>query len=528
MTATNPLWRLRRVGAALLLGTLLAGTLPIVTGCAPMEPASKLDRHDSHALATPEATRIGRAIAADAPAHPGLSAFRLLDDGMEAFLLRIAMCEMADRTLDVQYYIYHDDNTGRLFTDALLRAADRGVRVRVLIDDLNLPPGSDLIQLDAHANIEVRSYNPFTWRSSMTTRLASGLKEGYRLNRRMHNKSFIVDNALAVIGGRNIADEYFDASPHRDFNDIDLAAAGPTAQAISASFDAYWNSDHAYPIEHLGLHASPTALEELRATLTAHVKAMADSDYARALRETRLAQQLVDRTLDFIWATAEFTVDNPDKVVEGLDRESAHPMSVIFRHARRAQREFMIMSPYFIPGEEGVALFRELRERGVAVRILTNSMEATDVAAVFGGYSPYRKQLLDLGVELYELKPMGGAPPPGKAVLFSSSLASLHSKAFIVDREIVTVASLNMDPRSVNLNTELAVVVDSAALAARVVKRFEHAALPENSYRLRYADDSRDIVWVGREESWTHDPGVSAWRRFVVRILSWLPIEGQL
>lgn len=502
--------------------------LLMVAGCSPMRPASELSRSHTVALATPEQTRLGQALVNDAPDQADLSGFRLLDDGMEAFLLRIAMCEMADRTLDIQYYIYHDDRTGRLMTDALLRAADRGVRIRILIDDLNLTADSDLVQLAAHPSVELRSYNPFTWRANMAARLASGFKEGYRLNRRMHNKSFIVDNSLAIVGGRNIADEYFDASPHRDFNDIDVAVAGPVARAISASFDDYWNSDHAYPIDFLGLQTDRAGLSALRTELRQHQVLMRDSNYAKALRETRLAQQLIERRLDFTWAPAEFTVDKPDKVVTGLDRDSDHPMRVIFRHARQAENELLVMSPYFIPGDEGLALFRELRERGVAVRILTNSMAATDVAAVFGGYSPYRKPLLDMGVELYELKPQGERPPEGKTVLFSSSLASLHSKAFVVDRDEVAIASLNMDPRSVNLNTELAVVIDSPALAERVVKRFEHAALPENSYRLRYRDGTRSIVWEGSDQTWRHDPEMSRWRRALVRVLSWLPIEGQL
>lgn len=506
---------------------IVCSLLMALAGCSPMRPASDLARNHSTAITDPAETRIGAALAIDSRQYPGQSAFRLLDSGMEAFLLRIAMSEVAERTLDVQYYIYEDDKTGRLVTDSLLRAADRGVRVRILLDDLNLTAASDLVTLNAHPNVEVRSFNPFSWRGNMALRFASGLKQGYRLNRRMHNKSFIVDNTLAIVGGRNIADEYFAASPLRDFNDMDIAAAGPIAHEISASFDNYWNSDFAYPLAHLDLFASPAAMSDLRHKLREHLERMASSGYAKALRETQLAQQLFDRSFDFIWAEAELVVDPPEKVVTGLDRDRYHPMKAIFRHARAADDEFLVMSPYFIPAKEGVALFRKLRERGIAVRVLTNSMAATDVAAVFGGYAPYRRELLELGVEMYELKPDGAPPSADEEPLFGSSLASLHTKAFTVDRETVTIASLNMDPRSVNLNTELALVVHSHALAKRVVDRFLSAIQPANSYQLELTD-SGDIVWRDQRQRWTHDPEVGPWRRFFVRVLSWLPIEGQL
>ncbi|MDX9875216.1 MAG: phospholipase D family protein [Spongiibacteraceae bacterium] len=507
-----------------------------LSACAPIRPATELPRQASHALADPAQTRLGQAVQRVGNGRPDESAFRLLDNGMEAFLLRMAMCDVAEHTLDVQYYIYQDDKTGRLFTDALLRAADRGVRVRVLVDDLGLTRSADLIALDQHPQVEVRSYNPFTWRSNTAVRVLNGFKEGIRLNRRMHNKSFIVDNALAIIGGRNIGDEYFHASPERDFNDIDLAIAGPLVPQISVSFDDYWNSAHAYPIAFLGLRAEGGDLDMLRHDLAQHRHNVSDSEWSRALRETRLARQLYERSLRFIWAPAELVVDVPDKVVQGLDRDREHPVAAIYRHARAAEREFTIMSPYFIPGEAGSEFLVELAQRGIDVNVLTNSMQATDVAAVFAGYSPYRKPLLQGGVQVYEFKPRGGREADDQQRLFSSSLASLHSKAFVVDRRTVVITSLNLDPRSVNLNTELAVIVHSEELAERVVRRFEIASDPANSFRLALEGDLTGkrpgrggIVWIDADSQPHYsEPGVSRWRRALVRMLSWLPIESQL
>jgi putative cardiolipin synthase len=512
---------------AILLGALLM----IVAGCATLP--KDVPREPSHAWDKPQETKLGRALVADIAQHPGMSGFHLLGSGMDAFVARMALAEAAERTLDLQYYIFHDDLTGKLILDNILSAADRGVRVRILVDDTTAK-GRDagIAVLSSHPRIEVRIFNPSAGRSSASW-LLSAAADFDRINHRMHNKMFVADNQAGVVGGRNIGDEYFSAREGVNFADLDLLALGPVVQDLSRIFDEYWNSEWAYPIEALHrLTPDHAALEKAREMLTEHRSAARDSEYAKRLRESDLLKRLLAQELPLVWAPAQIVYDRPEKVGGG-DKDSTMRLGPQLRSTvTEVRSELIISSPYFIPGENGIALFKKLREQGVRVRILTNSFAANDVAVVHSGYARYRKDLLKLGVELYEIKPSLVEASEQQQKHFGSSGASLHAKSFVFDRRQLFVGSLNLDPRSLYLNTELGIVVESPELAEKLARQFEELLRPEFSYRLALERTDGDLVWVseenGREVRATRDPEVGFWRRFSTWFLSLFAPESML
>ncbi len=497
-----------------------------LTGCAhpvPSEPPPRTSAWDR-----PQETSLGRRAAPRLTAHPGLSALYSLGPGLDAFAARILLIEAAERAVDVQYYIFHDDVTGRIFLSVLLAAADRGVRVRLLLDDLGSAGMDPLIAAaDAHPNLEVRLFNPL--RRGALLRPLDLMSRPFRLNHRMHNKMLAVDGVGAVVGGRNIGDEYFDAAEGVNFADLDLLAFGPVLPQLGESFDLYWNGRYAVPASTFGsLRADRDALDALRAELAEHVEEHRDSPYAERLRSSTLVLDVADGKLEVTWAPTRAVADLPEKIeARGADLERtllSKRLGPLFDDARS---ELLIVSPYFIPGDSGTDYLRAARERGVRVRILTNSLAATDVPAVHAGYKGYRKSLLEAGVELYELKRGGQAFREAKrSGLLGSSSASLHAKTFGFDRRTVFVGSLNLDPRSVDLNTELGLVVESAELAERQAIGFEKLTGPEFAWRLSL-DEGR-LVWEAGDERRTHEPDTSWWARFSVGLLALLPIEGQL
>jgi putative cardiolipin synthase len=499
-----------------------------------LQPATAYPRSESFACDSREDTTFGRMVAAESARHPGKSGFRLLANGMEAFLMRAVLAELAERTLDLQYYIFRNDDTGGLLTEALIHAADRGVRVRLLVDDLNLVAREDEVSaLDSHPGIEVRIFNPFIARAgSPLARLAGFLAHPVRLNRRMHNKSFIADNQCAIVGGRNIGDEYFDANRDFGFGDLDVFAVGPVTHEISASFDVYWNSAFAYPLGAVGFRASATGwMDRLRARLSGHLNRMRETDYAKGLRETDLAKQLIERRLSIEWARAKLIVDVPEKV-EGRADSGALPIEQLRALAEKAAGEVILVSPYFVPGREGVTALCQLRSRGVRVRILTNSLASSDVAAVHAGYSRYRAALLEGGIEIHEFKPILPTRRKSRRIIFGSAWSSLHAKIYVFDRKRAIIGSLNLDPRSVYLNTELALDVDSSPLAGQIAEAFEELIQPEYSYRVERNPDGGGLTWTSEDDdgevTYFRDPQASIWRRLAVVFLRMLPIEDQL
>ncbi|KVU78152.1 phospholipase [Burkholderia ubonensis] len=509
--------------------------LSLVAACATHPSATTLERTVSHALPADAATPLGDALAAPVAARPGESGFRLLADGAAALQMRIALARAATRTLDMQYYIATEDTTGKLLLGAALYAADRGVRVRMLVDDLNFRDIDRVMAaLNTHPNIEIRVFNPFgASQRDVMQRTAIFFTRIDRFTRRMHNKAMIADNQVAIVGGRNLGDEYFSASPTLQFRDLDVLAAGPVTHDISASFDAYWASGSSYPLRVLNHQTfDPKELDAMRDELRAHWRENAEPYNAKPLNATPLAQQIARGELGLVWAPAEFEADAPDKVAQPTDGYVSPPMRRLAELIRAAQHEFLAFSPYFVPHDAGVKILGDTTARGVRVAILTNSLAATDAVAVQAGYGPYRVPLLRHGVELYEYKARPGRP----RLLGSRSRASLHAKAYVIDRKILVIGSMNLDPRSTHLNTELALVIHSPALAQQVATIFARATQPDESYRVQLAalsgPGASELTWTGTDEgvlrTYHVDPYAGLLRNVLTGVFMLLPVDDQL
>jgi putative cardiolipin synthase len=474
---------------------------------------------------------------ARAKAHPGQSAFTLFASGSDAFALRLQMADSAQRTLDVQYFIFKDDDSGQLLMSALLRAAHRGVRVRLLVDDTEARGQDDRIGLlAAHPNIDVRLYNPFYYRGSIELlRYAELGLTVSRLNYRMHNKLFVVDNSIAVVGGRNVGDEYFDSGADLQFGDYDVFALGPITRDLSRSFDEYWNSALAVPVRALfGTLPTGPKLDAMQAQLDAHVAQMRDSEALKQWRSGNPLARLLGTDSAVVWARAQVIADSPDKAgVEGGDAIGSLMGNRLLEAARDVRSELLIVSPYFVPGTKISNLLQSLRERNVRVRVLTNSLLSTDVPVVHAGYRRYRVPLLEEGIDLYEVKPMPGKPSPSGGLLKSPSSGqfSLHAKAYVFDRKRIFIGSANLDPRSLHLNTEIGLIIESPELARQVVARFDAIAQPANSFVLAL-DKNDKLQWKsvkdGKPVVYDTEPGDDRKRALLVDLYATLPLEDQL
>ncbi len=525
-----------------LLHVVVLATTLLVIGCATLPPGLDAPKSASTALAQPETTTLGRRFDALARKHSGQSGFNLLVDGTESFAMRLRIAEKAERTLDVQYFLLQQDVTGQLLLASLLAAADRGVRVRLLLDDeLGIDGDAKIRPLAAHPNIEIRVFNPYVARENLVfLRGVEHLLQAGRLNYRMHNKLFIGDNAVAVTGGRNIGDEYFQASTKLEFGDIDLTVVGPIVRQLSQSFDVYWNDRLAIPVEAQPLgKPSGKDLDACRKALADHMQKQADSDYVRSLpKNDQLAAMMAGKSR-LVWAKAVLAYDTPDKA-SAVNGEQ--PGQLMWRRvamaAASATTDLVVVSPYVVPGASELALIRQLRERGVRVRILTNSLASTDMPIVHTAYRRYRVALLQMGVELYEVRPQPRQPPTtrGLGKSGSSDAFALHAKVFVFDRERAFVGSMNFDQRSLRINTELGLIVDSPQIARDLTTRFDSITQPTNSYQvvLEPADalGVQAVRWVstdgGNAVSFDTEPGVDAVKRGLIETLSLLPFDGLL
>lgn len=517
-----------------------------LSGCASRPEASEVPRTPSYALTQTTETSLGMALAPLLKQHPSLSGLRLVRTGQDAFTQRINLVEAAEKTLDLQYYSMHDDRTGQLLLEAVLRAADRGVRVRILIDDISLKEVNDeLSVLNAHKKIEIRVFNPMTRESQSTlARLGNLITHFNDATRRMHNKALISDNQIAIVGGRNLGDEYFDAGPEFNFNDLDIITAGPVTARISHSFDDYWNNDNAFPIS--ALHppaANPARITDTRNRLKAHWEEVRRSEDRSILRHTNLVERIRNNQFPLTFAKAELAADEPEKIDLPPEAAPSKPAARLDQLLAKANSEFIAVTPYFVPQDDGVQWIKALVDRGIRVRIITNSLASTDVVAVHTGYSRYREDVLNTGAELYELKPVPGAPPD-KKLLGSSSRASLHAKVYVIDRKEVVIGSFNLDPRSIELNTELALVVHSPEIAQEVAQMFEESISPEKSFHLLFSSPGTDqaglnrtnagthLQWVteidGKETIFDSDPEAGFWRNVEDSLFSLWPGDGQL
>jgi putative cardiolipin synthase len=523
--------RIKQPLLALLLLTLLFG------GCTtpnfPHEPSQALPANDS---------AFGRSIQAQVAPHQGQSGFRLFSDSAEAFAVRAELIRNAQSSIDLQYYIVHDGISTRILVSELLVAADRGVRVRILLDDTTSDDLERIIAtLAAHPFIQIRVFNPLhLGRSTVVTRTMGRLFNLSQQHRRMHNKLWVVDNSVAIVGGRNLGDEYFDAEPNRNFTDIDMLSVGPVAEQLGHSFDQYWNSALSKPIEQF-ISVRPTTkdLKNLRTRLNESLEETRKKNHA-------LYQQLMSYTTrprlnnwrrELIWAWNKAMWDAPSKVL--ADGEPAPHLLLTTQLAPELNgvtRELILVSAYMVPGQPGVVYLIRLANAGVSISLLTNSLEATDVPAAHGAYAPYRKTLLKHGVQLFELRRQSGdnGDSDNGPRLFhkgssNSSDSSLHSKAMIFDQQKAFIGSFNFDSRSLLWNTEVGVLVDDPELAGRVRQLALEGMTPALSYHTRL--ERSQLVWVtdddGKQHTLTQEPG-SWWRHFNSWLSSMIGLEKML
>lgn len=505
-----------------------------LTGCASLP--SEVDRPVSTALANPAETRLGALVAARA-AKAGTrndSGFALVGDAELAFTSRMTLIKAAQKTLDIQYYaIFADDTTERMF-EALREAAGRGVRIRILLDDFNTSgKNTQVLKLAFEKNFELRLFNPLPGgRGSMMMRILSNLKDAARLQRRMHNKIFVADNAVAITGGRNLGETYFGQSKGTNFVDIDVIAAGRIARDLSASFDQYWNNPLAYPVQSLmtaeeiealkppppGVQAANLNREDPSTLAGATQAAVAESN-ASAAASAASAAALPDSTdlrlLTWTWAPSVMLADKPSKIAADADSTGESQDTTVdglLQLMSQAQSKLLIVSPYFVPGERMMKEFAELRQRGVSVRVLTNSLASNDAPAAHVGYARYRKALLDLGVELYEMRAEqeGSFSSFGSSALSggstggstSGSRASLHSKVVVIDDRLLVVGSMNLDLRSQLQNSEVAIVIRNRAISAEATRLIE-PTLSTGAYHVEL--DNGQMVWRAPQGSQLKD-----------------------
>ena len=510
--------------------TFLCYICLLLASCATTIPTD-YERPVSTALADPEETELGRFFQREISAHPGKSGVVLVPTGEWGFRARAGLSNQAEHTIDVQYYIWEKDASGMILAERLLRAAGRGVRVRMLIDHITTGTKDlNLARMDQHPNIEVRLFNPFKRRTFRSMELFFGLK---RLNHRMHNKAFIVDNAIAIVGGRNIGDSYFGIGRADNFRDLDLTVVGPVVHNISASFDRYWNSKHSVPVSAVIRNTfTEQELQERQMELYRWVSELDDFPYPIDTTSESVMAKLNELRGDFIWAPALALYDEPDK----LNTYSEDVMAHMIELGKHKESELLIESAYVIPGPENIERTRINNERGIRQRLLTNSLATNDVAAAHAGYAKYRRDLIRNGVEVYELKPDAASEKKNWSLLAGRSRASLHTKAGVIDQEVVLVGSFNLDPRSTALNTEIVILVKSAELATKVIDFMDDGVQPQNSYRVILETNSESgaerLVWLaeidGKQVRYYSEPEVGFWRRFSTWFLGLLPMEEHL
>lgn len=507
----------------------------LLYGCASLPPGSGAPKRLSYAYAHPEETLLGKQFGRDARRHAGDSGFFLINNGTDGLLTRLELVRKAQQTLDLQYYIFRGDNSGLQLADALLRAADRGVRIRILVDDGDTEARDDqLKRLALHPNIRMRVFNPFDYRghSSLFRAIEFALDKG-RLDYRMHNKLFIADNAAALIGGRNIGDAYFQMSPLSQLGDDDLFTVGPMVKQLSGTFDQFWNSPLAVPVEKLS-DENPDAdsLAFFRKKLE---KSCKRCDAERA--EGEPLESLISGRSRLIWAPARLVYDSPEKKLVEDGKMAGHLMHrVVERRLADVRHELLLVSPFFVPGRDGMAQFKAMRARNVDIRILTNSLNSTHVLIAQSGYMHYRLTLLEEGVHLFEIKAaLGsslGSGEGGKMLRYGAF--GLHGKMWVLDRKSVYIGSMNLDERSERLNTEIGLIIDSPELARQVARRFEDLTRPDNAYRvlLSYKNGRPGLVWQTREDGkivdYGTEPASSEWRKLEVDLMTHLDVDGEL
>ena len=526
-------WRRGRV--RLILACLTAAYA--IGGCASLPPGSGYSKTVSAALADPDTTLVGQQFATAAREHGGKAGYRIISVGVDGFLMRMEMINAAERTLDLQYFIFRGDESGALLTDALNRAADRGVRVRLLLDDGDTVPGDEQIfALAGRANVEIRIFNPFAYRGH--NRLVKGteyLLHHARLDYRMHNKLLVTDNSMALLGGRNVGDQYFQIDPESQFADDDIFVGGPIVRELSGTFDEFWNSVLAIPVG--ALHGVKAAAR--RPEAYAGKIGKAGFNYQAKLDRGEPLAGIEAGRLPLIWADAIVVFDSPEKK-QGADRLPGAG-SLMFEPVAHAvgavQSELLIVSPYVVPSKDEWHLLQDRLEHKVRISILTNSLETAPELSAHSGYKHFRTQFLKDGVEIHEVRSrLGDTRGSGQSTKISGyGHYALHAKLYVLDRQRMFIGSMNLDQRSRRLNTELGLILDSEPLAQEAALRFDAMIKPENSYAVALrpeAGKSAHLLWRtvenGAAVELTKEPEKHAGQRAEVDFLSLLPLDSEL
>jgi putative cardiolipin synthase len=478
-------------------------------------------------------TNLGKTFKPVLEKNTGKTGVRLLSNGLDAFVGRVAMAMKAEKTIDLQYYMYHQDTVGNLLLQELFDAADRGVRVRMLIDDIYGSKSEDLwIGLDAHPKIEVRLWNP--WKRNRNWLIQGAIRFG-TVNYRMHQKSFTVDNMVTVLGGRNIGDEYFDADPDLAFNDLDVLAIGPSVDEVTLEFDRSWNSEHSYPVDILIAKGTQKDLDTLQSSTKTFYENNLDSAYVQALKNSDLSKEIKAGTVTFDWAEESKVIyDSTEKMETGKKDKDGLLISQLEYFMNGAKKTVDISSPYFVPGKDFADKLCTLGKDGVKVRVLTNSLASNDVTAVHAGYSKYRRPLLRCGVELYELDE-SLMKSQGKTFTWLPGLkkSSLHAKTMVFDGEYMFIGSFNFDERSLYINNEIGLLFKDKTIAGKAAKHFEDN-VGKVAFKVEFQrkGGNENLKWVGGlggpDVVMTKEPYATTTQKLIVGILKWLPIDSQL
>jgi putative cardiolipin synthase len=487
-------------------------------GCATLPDG--YPKEQSFVIEHTDNTDLGVAVSRWSASNDGLSGFYPLQSGSDAFAARLRMIERAEVSIDAQYFLMKSDLAGHIFSQELLMAADRGVRVRFLLDDIfSTVSHEELFILDAHKNIGVRLYNPIATRGVFYLNFLGDFK---RANRRMHNKSFTVDSQITIVGGRNIADEYFDLNTDTEFEDFDVIAIGQVAADVGESFDLFWNSKRSLPLDAIDVQFTTEQLDKVRVELINDFREAHESIYADAMTNPELTD-LLENGKSLHPAVWEVISDAPAKLKAPVAVEKQHLVNRISELKEMARNEIVVITPYFVPLDSGLEFWKSITDQGIRVVLLTNSLASTNHIAVHSGYSKYRKRLIENGIELYEARV--DAIENMQDIPSAPDNRTLHTKLIIIDRELVFAGSLNLDPRSIELNTELGISIASADLAEELANEF-FAGLAESAYKVTL-DEKGKLIWEGvvdgQQVTEHSEPSSSRWRRLKAWFLKIVP-----
>ncbi|MDR6106537.1 putative cardiolipin synthase [Acinetobacter baylyi] len=468
--------------------------------------------------------------------NPGLTGYHMLYEPLEALAARLRLIDKAEKTLDLQYYIWDNDKIGALALHALIRAADRGVKVRLLIDDNNAKQIEGvLLALSQHQNIEVKLFNPYRFRKYRAMDMILDLK---RINRRMHNKSFIADNQVALIGGRNMTNQYYNVSDNYQFSDVDVLLVGAAVDDIVKSFDDYWNDEYAYSVQNIvNPEQHRLRYQSLKQQLDDYYQEVTVQNYLDLTTRSHAFDQWLNNNIQLDWVKATVVKDAPDKIRAKANKEQ-HLNFQLIKHLEKPEDNVDLISAYFVPEKQGAKHLSDMAQEGIKVRVLTNSFKANDVPVVHAFYAKYRQELLENGVQLYEFLPTlekeeldkytDELVKKAKVSIKGLSRSSLHAKMMALDQKQVFIGSFNFDPRSAYLNTEIGVILNSPPLAMAVHQTMDQQ-LTHYAYKL-VLDANHKINWYRQTSTgtkiYTKEPRMKWWQKAGIKLISWLPIEG--